>query len=464
MKRAIHWFRRDLRVSDNTALSEARKQAGELIPVYILSTWKKSHLWTGANRQKFLCGCLVSLSMNLKALGGSLIIRAGEPVIELLKLARETLAEAIFFNRGSDPYSVKVQHTLALEAGKVGMPVFGFKDITIFEPDEILTKTGAPFRVFTPYARAWHASEKPHPSPTIQSITVPPDIPSLPVPTLSYWQLQSEGEIIEVGEKMALKRFRHFLHHSVAAYGRNRNLPAEESTSRLSQDLRFGTISPRHIYFGCVEATREASAAARQSIDSFVNELIWREFYMQILANFPHVLERDFSDQFESVEWDKNESTFRRWCEGTTGFPIVDAGMRQLNETGYLHNRIRMVVAMFLTKDLHIHWKKGEQYFLQKLADGDIAANNGGWQWSAGTGADAAPYFRIQNPWSQTRNYDREGEYVRRWVRELKDVGPERFMTPPSSSMAKDYPAPMVNHAEEREEALRRFNRARKKA
>lgn len=461
IKRAIHWFRRDLRISDNTALFHAHKQAGEILPVYILSTWKKKHPWTGAHRQEFLSGCLTSLSGNLKALGGSLIIRAGEPVAELLKLARESGSEAIFFNRASDPHSVKVQDSLATEAGKMGIPTYGFKDITIFEPGEILTKSKEPFRVFTPYARAWHALEKPKPFPAIRDISVPAGIFSLPLPSLGYWHLQSEGEIIEAGETMALKRFNRFLNRSVTAYGHNRNLPSEDATSRLSQDLRFGTISPRHIYFHCVEAARECSAAERRSINLYVNELIWREFYVQILANFPGVLNHDFSDKFRGLEWEENESAFSRWREGTTGFPIVDAGMRQLNETGYMHNRVRMIVAMFLTKDLHIHWKNGEQYFLQKLVDGEVASNNGGWQWSAGTGADAAPYFRVQNPWTQTQNYDPEGKYIKRWVRELKDVSPEKFMVPSSTSIARGYPAPMVNHAEQREKTLRRFSRAR---
>ena len=461
IKRAIHWFRRDLRISDNTALFHAHKQAGEILPVYILSTWKKKHPWTGAHRQEFLSGCLTSLSGNLKALGGSLIIRAGEPVAELLKLARESGSEAIFFNRGSDPHSVKVQDLLATEAGKMGITTYGFKDITIFEPGEILTKSKEPFRVFTPYARAWHALEKPKPFPAIRDISVPAGIFSLPLPSLGYWHLQSEGEIIEAGETMALKRFNRFLNRSATAYGHNRNLPSEDATSRLSQDLRFGTISPRHIYFHCVEAARECSTAERRSINLYVNELIWREFYVQILANFPGVLNHDFSDKFRGLEWEENESAFSRWREGTTGFPIVDAGMRQLNETGYMHNRVRMIVAMFLTKDLHIHWKNGEQYFLQKLVDGEVASNNGGWQWSAGTGADAAPYFRVQNPWTQTQNYDPEGEYIKRWVRELKDVSPEKFMVPSSTGIARDYPAPMVNHAEQREKTLGRFSRAR---
>jgi deoxyribodipyrimidine photo-lyase len=199
----------------------------------------------------------------------------------------------------------------------------------------------------------------------------------------------------------------------------------------------------------------------RQNIASYADELIWCEFYMQILAHFPRVLDSDFSDEFPDLTWDENESAFRRWCEGNTRFPTVNAGMRELNTTGFMHNRLRMIVAMFLTKDLHIHWRVGEQYFMKKLVDGDIAANNGGWQWSAGTGADAAPYFRIQNPWTQTKSYDPSGRYIKTWISELRDVDVARLATPPSDLLARNYPAPIVDHARERLETLERFHRAR---
>ena len=432
MKRVIHWFRRDLRVTDNTAFYHACKEAEEVIPVYILSSWKKYHPWTGSNRQEFLCGCLESLSRNLEALGGRLILRAGHPVQELEKLAHETHAEAIFFNRGLDPFSLEIQQQLEKVSEKLQIRIFSYKDVTIFEPNEVLTKEGRPFRIFTPYAKAWHQQEKPKVLPKVRTLRTPSTISSLPLPALDHWGLTSEARIIEPGEKAALKRLKKFLNDPVSVYRNQRNFPGENGTSRLSQDLRFGTLSPRQVFCGCVEASKGAIATVRQSINSYINELVWREFYMQILAHFPMVLDRDFSDQFPGLQWDENESALRRWCEGTTGFPIVDAGIRELNATGFMHNRVRMIVAMFLTKDLHIHWRHGEQYFMQKLVDGDIAANNGGWQWSAGTGADAAPYFRIQNPWSQTKSYDPDGTYIKAWVPELRDVDPIRFTQPPA--------------------------------
>ncbi len=461
MKRAIHWFRRDLRISDNTAFWHACQQSEEIIPLYLLSEWKNHHRWTGSNRQEFLCGCLESLAKNLEALGGRLILRAGEPVSELEKLVRESRVEAIYYNRGTDPYSVEVQRRLKDVCQSLGVKVFGYKDTTIFEPDEVLNKEGRPFRIFTPYARAWHQQEKPSLSPRIRCLRTPSTVSSLPLPTLDYWGLKSEANIVPAGEEAARRRLTNFLQGPVSAYRVKRNLPGDHLTSRLSQDLRFGTLSPRQAFSSCLEASKEVSATIRQNINTYVNELVWREFYMQILAHFPSVLERDFSDQFPGLQWDDNDSAFQRWCQGRTGFPIVDAGMRELNATGFMHNRVRMITAMFLTKDLHIHWRKGEAYFMQKLVDGDIPANNGGWQWSAGTGADAAPYFRIQNPWNQTKSYDPAGKYVKRWVPELREVDSRRFTEPPTELLAKDYPLPMIDHAKERLETLERFNRAR---
>jgi deoxyribodipyrimidine photo-lyase len=460
MKRVIHWFRRDLRITDNTALWHAGQEADEIIPIYILSTWHKAHSWTGPNRQGFLCGCLNSLSKNLEAIGGRLILRAGDPVRELEKLVHETNAEAIYFNRGTDPYSVEIQQQLENVCGKLQIQVCSHRDITIYEANDVLSKEGRPFRVFTPYAKAWHQREKPSLSPKVRQLRTPSTLASLPLPTLNFWGLSSEAKIIEPGEKAARKRLTDFLNGAVPAYRDKRNFPGKSMTSRLSQDLRFGTISPRQVFWGCTEAGQEASATARQSINSYLNELVWREFYMQILAHFPWVLERDFSDRFLPLQWDENDSVFQRWCHGFTGFPIVDAGMRELNATGFMHNRVRMIVAMFLTKDLHLHWRKGEQYFMQKLVDGDIAANNGGWQWCAGTGADAAPFFRVQNPWSQTKSYDPAGQYIKAWVPELRDVDPGRFIQPPSDQLAKDYPMPVVDHATERLETLARFGRS----
>jgi len=460
MKRVLHWFRRDLRITDNSALHHACSEAGEIIPVYILSTWKRNHRWTGPNRQEFLCGCLESLAKNLEHLGGRLILRSGSPAKELMKLAEETGAQSVYFNENYCPYDVEIERQLRQAANGAGIQIRTFRDTMILAPNEVLNQSGKPFRVFTPYARAWHQHEKADPLPKVRKMKTLGQIRSEPIPSLDHWGLNPEAKILEPGEKAARNRLRTFLKEAIFEYPGQRNQPSLCGTSRLSQDLRFGTISPREVYVACQKAAMNCTAAERRGVNAFVNEIVWREFYFQILWHFPNVLNEDFKQQFSSVRWDYDPGKLRRWCEGTTGFPIVDAGMRELNATGFMHNRARMIVAMFLTKDLHIHWQEGEKYFMQKLVDGDIPANNGGWQWSAGTGADAAPYFRIQNPWTQTETYDPQGDYIKRWIPELKDVNPSRFTRPPTGRLAPDYPLPMVDHAREREITLERFRSA----
>jgi deoxyribodipyrimidine photo-lyase len=457
MKRALYWFRRDLRVSDNTALHHACNQADEIIPVYILSSWKRNHRWTGPNRQAFLCGCLESLEQNLGRIGGRLLLRSGPPVKQLVQLAQETGAGAIYFNQNYGPYDLEVENQLRQAAKGAGIETFAFKDTVILAPNEVLNQSGQPFRVFTPYAKAWHQRKKPAPLPKVEKMKTPGAFVSEPIPTLDYWGLQPEAKILQPGEKAAHDRLRIFLKQAVFQYASNRNELSLPATSRLSQDLRFGTISPREVYTACQKVATECTQSEKRGLSAFMNELVWREFYFQILWHFPKVLDEDFNGQFSKVRWDTDSTKLERWCEGTTGFPIVDAAMRELNATGHMHNRARMIVAMFLTKDLHIHWREGERYFMQKLVDGDIAANNGGWQWSAGTGADAAPYFRIQNPWTQTKTYDSQGDYIKRWVPELKAVDPAQFAKAPSEKLVPDYPLPIVDHAKEREITLQRF-------
>jgi len=460
MRRSIHWFRRDLRIIDNAALYYACRQSNEVVPLYILSTWKGAYAWTGPNRQGFLCGCLESLAKNLQQMGGRLILRSGSPIEELMKLAREIGAEAIYLNENYGPHDVHIERQLRQAANEARIEVFTFKDTVILSPNEILNQGGQPFRVFTPYARAWYRQTKPEPLPKIGRLKTPVALASEPLPTLAYWALQPDAKILPPGEKAARDRMKAFLRGPVHEYAGNRNNLSLSATSRLSQDLRFGTISPRELFAACQKTAARCTAAERRGISVFVNELAWREFYFQILWHFPRVLNEDFKDQFKKLHWDSDSAKLTRWCEGSTGFPIVDAGMRELNETGYMHNRARMITAMFLTKDLHIHWREGESYFMRKLVDGDIPANNGGWQWSAGTGADAAPYFRIQNPWTQTASYDPQGEYIKRWVPELKEVDPARFTRPPAEKLARDYPFPMIDHAREREVTMERFRRA----
>lgn len=461
VKTAIHWFRRDLRLTDNTALTAATSRFDAVIPVYVLSSWKTTHRWTGSNRQQFLCGSLGSLDQNLRAAGGRLILREGDVVSELAALIRETGAGAVFFNRDPDPFGRRVEERVMAMGRELGIEVVAAKDVCIHEREEVLNGSGEPFRVFTPYAKAWARVPRPSVMGRIRTLTVPSSVPSLPLPTLSRWGLDPAGEIVEPGEKAARDRLKRFVSGGLARYGAERNLPAGRTTSRLSQDLRFGLLSIREVFSRCEATGGTFSAAGRDSAQKFLSELIWREFYMQILWFFPEVLEEEFHPKFRGMKWPGRRGDFSRWCAGETGFPIVDAAMRQLNRTGFMHNRTRMIAAMFLTKDLHLDWRLGEAYFMRHLTDGEIASNNGGWQWSAGTGADAAPYFRVQNPWTQTLRYDPAGAYIKEWIPELRDVPPEKFQSPPEpgTTLARGYPSPMVEHAAAREKTLEIFAR-----
>jgi deoxyribodipyrimidine photo-lyase len=454
----IHWFRRDLRITDNASLSAAAARGGRLVCIYIVSSWSSTHRWTGPMRQDFLCGCLASLDANLRTLGGELIVREGPAVDVLLALAAESGASAIYYNRDPDPFGRAVEATLTAKAGN--LEIRGFKDVCIHEQNEVLTATGTPFRVFTPYSRAWSKLPKPTLLGKLKSLSCVP-LPSLPLPTLDHWNWKPEGNLVEAGERAARERLKTFLKNGLAHYGARRNTPAGTTTSRLSQDLRFGLLSIREVYHRCTEVANDLPPAGRTSAQTYVSELIWREFYINILWHFPEVLEQEFNAKYRGLPWPGRKADLERWCQGETGFPIVDAAMRQLNSTGFMHNRTRMITAMFLTKDLHLDWRFGESYFMRQLVDGEIASNNGGWQWSAGTGADAAPYFRIQNPWTQSLRFDPEGEYIKTWIPELRDVPANRLHTAPApgTRLSSKYPAPMLDHSVARDKTLDLFKR-----
>ncbi|NDG70685.1 MAG: deoxyribodipyrimidine photo-lyase [Proteobacteria bacterium] len=440
MKNVIHWFRRDLRLTDNTALHAASVAGGQVIPVYILSDWKKKHRWTGPNRQHFLCGSLRSLDANLQSIGSRLILRQGDALAELEKLAVETQAEAIFFNRDPDPHGRAVEERLEKMGQALGISIMPFKDVAIHERREVLTGAGDTFRVFTPYSKAWEKLPKPAISPRIKALATPASLHSLPVPENAFWQLPSAAEgVLEAGEKAARARMRQFLDHGISRYGEMRDLPAGGGTSRLSQDLRYGLLSIRELHQECLKKADTLDAEGRGSAMKYIAELVWREFYMQILWNYPEVLKLEFNPKYRGMVWPGQMANLERWKNGETGFPIVDAAMRELRETGFMHNRTR--------------------YFMQTLTDGEIASNNGGWQWSAGTGADAAPYFRIQNPWSQTKRFDAQGVYIKRWIPELRDVDAAKFQDPPAPGLrlAKGYPAPVVDHSAARDITLDLF-------
>ena len=457
-KIAIHWFRRDLRLTDNAALAAAARDSEQVVPVYVLSEWRASHSWTGAPRQQFLGDCIEALAKNLESRGSRLILRSGRADEELERLAMETRAEAVCFNRVYEPFGHEMEERVRRMCARAGIECRAFKDSVLQEPHEVLTGEGLPYRVFTPFWRRWSVLPRSQPAadlPVLGSASAKPldlsAIASEPLPSLDHWALPAtSADLPPAGERAARDRMSRFVSGApLHGYASGRDLLAEPMTSRLSQDLRFGLVSIRELV---------ARAAASEV---FLKELAWREFYMAVLHHFPEVFEVEFQKDFRGLPWPGTDEAFHAWCEGRTGFPIVDAAMRQLLATGWMHNRARMITAMFLTKDLHCDWRLGESFFMRHLVDGEAASNNGGWQWSAGTGADAAPYFRIQNPWTQTRRYDPVGRYIKRWLPELAHLPAEKFMAPPSGGrpLAPDYPAPIVDHARERERCLARFAR-----
>ncbi len=464
---AIHWFRRDLRVTDNTALLAAAGAAARVVPVYVVSDWKRQHPWTGAVRQEFLSGSLEALAGNLETLGGRLIFRTGgeraDAVLEAL--ITETGAEAIFFNRDPDPFGIAMEEKVVAMARRLGVEAMACKDVALHERDELLNGSGLPYRVYSPYARAWAKLEKPAVHPKPDRLDTPPEIPSEPLPTLAHWDLEPSGtRTVEPGERAARKRLERFLENALTGYSAGRNTPAGQASSRLSQDLRWGLLSVREVYHRCRELLEgDLKATEREGVQKYLGELAWRDFYMQILFHFPEVLDAEFNPEMRGLPWESIEGSeaYARWTRGETGFPIVDAGMRQLLTTGFMHNRVRMIVSMFFTKDLRLPWREGERWFNQHLVDGEIASNNGGWQWCAGTGADAAPYFRIQNPWTQSARHDPQGEYIKTFLPELRDVPVEKLHSPPAPGerLVRGYPAPMVDHGEERERTLEMFKR-----
>jgi deoxyribodipyrimidine photo-lyase len=470
VKTVIHWFRRDLRVSDNTALFEAAKRAEEVVPVFIFEDAFRTGPDVGAARLAFLLQSVESLRKNLLGLGYTLVIRCGKSEVILPQLCRETGAQAVFANKRYEPYAQRRDERITdiLQAAGFGFELF--KDAVIWEETEILTQQGKPYTVFTPYSKAWKAKPVPPPRPKLRSqkpevrsqclrsdiLPASPDEIGLPL----------TQKIPPGGERAAIELLRKFMAGPVHEYAGNRNIPAIDGTSNLSPHLRAGTIGIRTILAelkktrGKQRAGNQEQGASGNGCDVFLNELVWREFYSQVLHNFPHVTKGAFRPEYDALKWSDDQAHFAAWREGKTGYPIVDAAMRCLNATGTMHNRLRMIVAMFLTKDLLINWQLGERYFMKQLVDGDMAANNGGWQWSAGTGTDAAPYFRIFNPVSQGEKFDAEGKFVRRWIPELNDFPDDLIHQPWGNQLLfskSKYAQRIVLHEEQREKTLAMF-------
>ncbi len=467
MKTVLHWFRRDLRVIDNTALFEAAHAAERVVPVFVLEDSFRTGRDVGGIRVSFLLRSLESLAKNLETLGYKLIVRSGRSEQVIPQLAQEAGAEAVFTNSRYEPYSQARDRRVRENLRGIGVDLRICKDAVVWEEKEILTKADQPYTVFTPYSKAWKSKPIPPPIPKLPKAKPSPlDLPSEPLFTdpaeLGH---PTSQELWPAGEKAAREALDRFLTSAALRYAEGRNFPADPpGTSRLSPHLRAGTIGIRTILQRVTALRNEASATQLKSLDTYVSELIWREFYLQILHNFPHVMRGAFRPEYDMLDWSGSDEQFQAWCAGQTGYPIVDAGMRCLNATGWMHNRLRMIVAMFLTKDLLISWQRGEQYFMEQLVDGDMAVNNGGWQWSAGTGTDAAPYFRIFNPVSQGTKFDPDGKFVKQWVPELRDLPADLVHQPwenPLLLSRTKYADRIVDHAVQREKCLAMFKKVK---
>ena len=425
-KIAVCWLRRDLRLQDNAALYHALKSGYNVLPLFIFDKIILDELEEKADRRvEFIRNVIDEMQDELKELGSSMIVEYGEPKKVWKELLEKHNIAEVYANHDYEKYAIERDKEICEMLNEQGIAFYTSKDQTIFEKNEVLTNSDTPYKVYTPYSKSWKEKlddfyMKSYPTEKYFKNLLGSDVRHR-VPSLEFMGFEA------VGDPFPDKKIRKKL---IEEYDKKRDIPAAEATSEISIHLRFGTVS-----------IRELVRRAKDLNETFLNELIWRDFYMNILWHFPHISERkSFRKEYDNIEWRNNEEEFQKWCEGKTGFPIVDAGMRQLNETGFMHNRVRMITSSFLIKDLLVDWRWGEAYFAKKLRDFEFSSNNGGWQWAAGSGVDAAPYFRVFNPDSQTQKFDPDKKYIKKWIPEFG---------------TDEYPEPMVDHKEARERALR---------
>jgi len=434
---SIFWHRRDLRIHDNAGLYKALKAEKAVQPIFIFDKAILDKLPSDDQRIIFIHQEIVHLKAEYRKLGADLMVFYGEPLTIFQELVSQNSFKKIYTNRDYEPYALERDKAVYDFLLDKNIAFSGSKDHVIFEKNEVLKADASPYTIFTPYSRKW--KEKLNEKPT--------DFYLSTYPTEKYLDhlvkstLTSIPSLEDLGfdsTKTVDFPSQNFPRKIISTYNETRDIPSVLGTSRLSLHLRFGTIS-----------IRELAREAKKYNETYLNELIWRDFYQMIIFHFPHSVKNSFKKQYDLIEWEHNENHFNAWCEGQTGYPLVDAGMRELNATGFMHNRVRMVVASFLTKHLLIDWRLGETYFAEKLLDFELASNIGGWQWAAGSGCDAAPYFRVFNPTSQQEKFDKHFEYIKKWVPEF------------GTSL---YPAPIIDHKFARERVLERYKQALKPA
>jgi deoxyribodipyrimidine photo-lyase len=466
----IVWFAADLRTHDHPALKAAADRGNPVIPVYIQDDDPGDGWPDGQAVRWWLRRSLEELDATCRRAGLRLIRRRGEPASVLTSLADSTGADAVYWNRNIRPGRRERANAAAERLRDRGWTVRRHAPDLLHDPDAVETTSGGPYHVYTPF---WNKFRKivdvnePVPRPDLTSVPTPGDWPEsdawADLGLAVDWEGDAIDDIWKPGESAALERLEAFTDTPIEDYESARDRPDRDGTSRMSPRLRHGEVSPRQVW-----------AAAQPSMPSdgaetYLQEIVWREFSYHLLHHYPETTREPLRDKFRDFDWRDAPGELERWRQGQTGFPIVDAGMRQLKETGWMHNRVRMIVASFLTKDLRIHWLQGAEWFWQKLVDADLANNTMGWQWAAGSGADAQPFFRIFNPVSQGERHDPQGDYVRRWVPEVSDLPDEVLHAPWTAdpevreaagvTLGEDYPAPMVDHGEARERALEAYNR-----
>ena len=419
MKVSIFWFRRDLRLEDNTALFMAISKNKNVLPLFIFDDDILDELPKNDARVNFIYKSLKIIHQHLNKSGSSLFVTKGKIEDVWGKIISSFSIDSVYINKDYEPYAIKRDQKIEELLLKNGIKIHTYKDQVLFEEDEVLKEDGKPYTVFTPYKNKW-----------LKQFKQPPSAPKLTFDNF-HKKKYPFPELKNLGFEPSSIIVRDFNIENASNYAQTRNFPSLDSTSYLSPHLRFGTVSIRQII-----------NSLDRNDDIFLSELIWREFFMQILYHFPEVVTNNFRSKYDGITWRNNDTEFKRWCQGETGYPLVDAGMKQLNETGYMHNRVRMVTASFLCKHLLIDWRKGESYFAEKLLDYELSSNNGNWQWVAGTGCDAAPYFRIFNPIEQLKKFDSKELYVNKW---LPNYG------------TSNYPKQMVDHKFARIRALETY-------
>lgn len=464
MPTRILWFRRDLRLHDHPALAAALEPGDgtAVVPLFVVDPRLVGAPRMGAPRLSYLCDALAALDEGLHRRGGRLIVRSGDPRDVVPAVAAETGAAAVHWSAEFTPYGTDRDAAVRAALEGAGVEAHAHPGVLLAEPGSVRTASGDFFRVFSPFQRAWREVPLGEVTPAPGRVPVPHATPGEPLPTPASLGVSLDADVIEGGEPAARARLEEFLRLSADAYHERRNLLSSDGTSRLSADLHYGCVSPRAVY--------RRLDLRQPGHKGFASELVWRDFYGHVLARWPEVAITEFNPALRDLPWRGASADLDAWCEGRTGYPVIDAAMRQLLGIAWMHNRARMLVASFLCKDLLTDWRLGEAHFLRHLVDGDAASNNGGWQWAAGTGTDAQPYFRIFNPVSQGEQFDPDGAYVRRWVPELRRV-PDRWIHHPwdlpddvtadcGVRIGRDYPAPIVDHAQARIHALAFFKRA----